>query len=54
MLINNWISVDVVSGTLRGTMFGFKVKIFISLFTFFAYTWTMVAPKICPTRDFHV
>jgi hypothetical protein len=54
MLITNWISVDYSTGTIKSSMFGFWVRIYIALGTFFLYVWTMIAPRVCPSRDFHV
>jgi hypothetical protein len=52
MLITNWISVDVITGDIKSSNFGFWTRVSISWATFLLYTWTLVAPRVCPDRDF--
>lgn len=52
MLITNWISVDVITGDIKSSNFGFWTRVSISWATFLLYIWTLVAPRACPGRDF--
>ena len=54
MLITNWISVDVTTGAIQSSNFGFWVRVIISYATFLLYIWTLIAPRVCPGRDFIV
>lgn len=54
MLITNWISVDLTTGIIKSSDFGFWVRVAISWGTFLLYVWTLIAPRICPSRDFVV
>ena len=54
MLITNWNSASIITGELEPTGFGFWVRLVISWATFLLYVWTMIAPRVCPERDFHV
>lgn len=54
MLLTNWVSVDYSSGRIRSSMFGFQVRLWIAVVTALIYVWTMVAPRVCPSRDFVV
>jgi len=54
MLITNWISVNVTTGEIKSSPFGFWVRIVISWATFLLYIWTLIVPKICAGRDFIV
>jgi hypothetical protein len=54
MLITNWISVDVTTGIIKSSNFGFWVRVCVAWATFFLYVWTLIAPRVCPGRDFVV
>lgn len=54
MLITNWISIDVTSGKIQSSNFGFWVRVSVAFGTFLLYIWTLIAPRACPSRDFHV
>jgi len=54
MLITNWISVDVTNGNIQSSIAGFWIRVVISWATFLLYIWTMIAPRVCPSRDFVV
>lgn len=54
MLITNWISMNVTTGEITSSNFGFWVRVTVSWGTFLLYIWTLIAPRVCPGRDFHV
>lgn len=54
MLITNWISVDVTTGIIKSSDIGFWVRVVIAWVTFLLYIWTLIAPRVCPSRDFVV
>lgn len=54
MLITNWISVNMTTGDIKSSDFGFWVRVCVIVTTFLLYTWTLIAPKVCPSRDFYV
>lgn len=54
MLITNWNSADILSGELSPSGFGFWVRLIICWVSFLLYVWTMIAPRVCPSRDFRV
>ena len=54
MLITNWTSASITTGELISNDFGFWVRVVISWGTAFLYIWTLLAPRICPGRDFVV
>ena len=54
MLITNWISIDILTGDIKSSNFGFWVRVSISWSTFLLYVWTLIAPRVCPSRDFVV
>lgn len=55
MLITNWNpqSLENIGDTLHSE-FGFWVRVAISWLTFILYIWTLIAPRVCPDRDFTV
>jgi hypothetical protein len=54
MLVTNWISVDLTTGIIQSSNFGFWVRVCVSWATFLLYIWTLIAPRVCPGRDFVV
>jgi len=54
MLATNWTSASLTTGNLQSNDFGFWVRLALSWLTTLFYFWTLVAPKICPERDFTV
>ena len=56
MLITNWASADLTADVsqLQPSGFGFWVRLGVGWATFLLYVWTMVAPRLCPGRDFTV
>lgn len=54
MLVTNWTSTSIVTGELIANNFGFLVRLLIGWLTALLYIWTLVAPKVCPSRDFTV
>lgn len=54
MLVTNWTSASLTTGVLVSNGFGFWVRVVISWATALLYIWTLIAPKICPERDFSV
>jgi hypothetical protein len=52
MLITNWTSASITTNTLISNDFGFWVRATISWTTALLYIWTLIAPKLCPVRDF--
>ena len=54
MLITNWKSASLITGNLISNDFGFWVRLLISWLTALLYVWTLLAPRICPNRDFEV
>lgn len=54
MLLTNWVSVDLSTGKIGSSIFGFWVRIGIAWLSFLLYVWTMVAPRVCPSRDFYI
>jgi hypothetical protein len=54
MLITNWTSASITTNTLISNDFGFWVRATISWTTALLYIWTLIAPKLCPDRDFTV
>jgi hypothetical protein len=54
MLVTNWTSASLTTGSITSNGFGFWVRIAISWFTTGLYVWTLIAPKVFPDRDFTV
>lgn len=54
MLLTNWVSIDFSTGFIKSSIFGFWVRVGIAWFSFLVYGWTMVAPRVCPSRDFYI
>ena len=54
MLMTNWNSASLHTGEISSNVFGFWIKIIISWVTFILYFWTLIAPRVCPDRDFKV
>lgn len=54
MLITNWNSASIITGEVGESGFGFWVRVGICWATFLLYIWTLVAPRVCPDRDFTV
>ena len=54
ILITNWNSASIHTGEIEPSGFGFWVRIVMSWVTFLLYFWTLIAPRVCPDRDFSV
>lgn len=54
MLVTNWTSASLTTGSLISNGFGFWVRVIISWAVALIYIWTLVAPKLFPDRDFTV
>ncbi len=54
MLITNWGAANLTTNTLQPTSFGFWVRVSMSWTTTVLYIWTLIAPKVFPSRDFVV
>jgi len=54
VLITNWNSANVITNSLSPSGFSFWVRVIIAWVTTFIYLWTIIAPKILPSRDFNV
>jgi hypothetical protein len=54
MLLTNWTSASLTTGDLISNGFGFWVRAAISWLIALIYVWTLIAPKVCPERDFTV
>lgn len=54
MLITNWTSSSITTDTLVSNDVGFWVRVALSWGTALLYVWTLVAPRIFPSRDFTV
>lgn len=54
MLITNWTSASLTTGELSSNDFGFWVRVLLAWTTTLLYIWTLVAPRVCPSRDFVV
>lgn len=54
VLITNWNSANVITGSLSPSGFSFWVKVSIAWVTTLLYIWTIIAPKILRQRDFNV
>lgn len=54
MLVTNWSSASLTTGSLHSNQFGFWVRVVMSWATAFLYIWTLIAPRIFPNRDFTV
>jgi len=54
MLLTNWTSASLTTGDLISNGFGFWVRATISWLVTLIYIWTLIAPRICPERDFTV
>lgn len=54
MLVTNWTSASLTTGTLTSNGLGFWVRVVMSWVVTLIYIWTLIAPKIFPERDFTV
>jgi serine incorporator 1/3 len=54
MLITNWTSASITTGVLISNDFGFWVRVILSWATCLLYIWTLVAPRLFPSRSFEV
>ena len=54
MLVTNWTSASITTDNLISNNFGFWVRVTLSWLTVLLYLWTLVAPRVCPARDFTV
>ena len=54
MLVTNWTSASITTGDLISNDSGFWVRVTIAWGTTLLYIWTLIAPRVCPSRDFTV
>ena len=54
ILITNWNSASITTGSFEQSGFGFWVRVIMSWITFILYFWTLIAPRVCPDREFAV
>ena len=57
MMITNWGSSQFsakVDTMYQSSLFGFWVRMTISWCSFSLYVWTLIAPRVCPDREFNI
>ncbi len=53
MLVTDWGSADLVEKEFNLTTGAWFSKFFMSSIVFGLYTWTLLAPRLCPNRNFY-
>ena len=53
MVLTDWGSGNLITGKYSLNDNAFNSKIFMATFSFCTYSWTLLAPRLCPNRNFY-
>lgn len=53
MVVTDWGSADIVKKEFNLTYGAWFSKLMMGTIFFVMYTWTLLAPKLCPNRNFY-
>jgi hypothetical protein len=53
MIITDWGSADIIKGKFQLTTGAWVSKLLLGNSIFFLYVWTLLAPRLCPNRNFY-
>ena len=53
MIVTDWGSADIVKKQFNLTTGAWTSKLLMGAIIFVMYTWSLLAPKVCPHRNFY-
>ena len=53
MIVTDWGSADIVTNKFNLTTQAWSSKLLMGAVVFVMYTWSLIAPRVCPHRNFY-